>query len=362
MQRVIIVGGTGRIGGALGRRLAGERPDLHVVLAGRRGTVGEKLAKEIGEQCSFKALEIHDEDPLREALRGADLVVNCAGPFQQAEPLVLAAALDAGVPYLDIADDLAFSRRAKELHARAVGRRIPAVVNGGLFPGLSNVIAGLLVERAAGAERVDFSYFVAGTGGAGPAVMASTFLLAALPATEFVDGHPVGRKAFTGKRVVEFPAPVGRRATFYIELPEVSTCAETYRVPNVSARFGTAPGIWNTNTRAIASLPRSWVGDRRRVAGMVSVLMPMLRAVDWFVGAAAAMRVDVVGRVGQERTIAWAHPETVPAIATAIAAQAGELLDGRVAPGVWWPEEAIKDKEAHIRRASEGASLILPED
>jgi len=84
------------------------------------------------------------EDPasLARALRGADAVVNCAGPFlDTAEPLV-AAALRAGIHYLDVtaeqASALAIFDRCSEAAQSAGVVVIPAM---GFYGGLADLLA-----------------------------------------------------------------------------------------------------------------------------------------------------------------------------------------------------------------------------
>lgn len=218
-------------------------------------------------------------------------------------------------------------------------------------------MAGLLCERGP-AQRLSFSYFIAGSGGSGPAVMASTFLLGTRPASEFVRGEPVGRQAFTGGVSTEFLAPVGRRTCYYIELPETTSCYETYKIPHISARFATSPGVWNHATRWTCTLLKPWLGHRQRVASFVRLLLPLIRVIDRFVGAAIAMDVAVESADGQIQRLRYVHASTTESIAQAVTAQAEELLLGRVAAGVHFPEEGIRDKERHLQRAAVGGVLL----
>jgi len=357
MKKVVIIGGSGRIGSAVAERLLAYDPELRITITGRDDARGQRIAQRLGARVDFVSVELSDMSGLRQVMSGAGLVLHTAGPFQGAEPSVLSAAIDCGVPYLDIADDLVFARKARALSAQAAAKGVAALVNGGIFPGMSNVMAGLLAERAP-AEKIEFSYFIAGSGGSGPAVMASTFILGTTPATEFVDGNRVERTAFTGGRSVSFLAPVGARSVYYLELPEVTSCFETYRIPHVVARFGTSPGLWNHATRLVCWLLRPWLSNRKRVASFVALLLPLIRLIDRVVGAAIGMEVEAVDRSGKSWRLRYLHPHTLASIAAAVTAQADELLQGRIASGVHWPEEAIKDKQRHLELAAQGGVLI----
>lgn len=357
MRRVVVVGGAGRIGQVVAARLLAQHPDLSVTITSRDPKRGEKVASRLGARAVSAPLDLSDGAGLRNLVSGASLVIHTAGPFQSADPLVLQAAIDCGVGYLDIADDLEFARKARQLPVQARAAKVAAIVNGGVFPGMSNIMAGLLCERGP-AQRLSFSYFIAGSGGSGPAVMASTFLLGTRPASEFVRGEWVGRQAFTGGVATEFLAPVGRRTCYSIELPETTSCYEIYKIPNISARFATSPGVWNHATRWTCTLLKPWLSHRQRVASFVTLLLPLIRVIDRFVGAAIAMDVAVESADGQIQRLRYVHASTMESIAQAVTAQAEELLLGRVSAGVHFPEEAIRDKERHLQRAAVGGVLL----
>jgi len=117
--RVLLLGGGGRVGAATGAALKGFRPDIRFTVAGRDPPApGGPLAG-----ADFVLVEAGDEAGLTAAARGFDLIVHTAGPFQAGgggwregkggdllPPAPLAAAIAAGVPYVDVCDDSAFVR------------------------------------------------------------------------------------------------------------------------------------------------------------------------------------------------------------------------------------------------------------
>ena len=119
MPRLLIVGGTGRIGSALAAALRAARGDCEIRIGGRRREVGMALARRLGAGISFVPVDVNDAHQLGSALEGVDLVIHAAGPFQGAAPTVLDAAIAARARYLDIADDLAFAQGARARHAQA---------------------------------------------------------------------------------------------------------------------------------------------------------------------------------------------------------------------------------------------------
>ncbi|OIT08191.1 PREDICTED: uncharacterized protein LOC109227533 [Nicotiana attenuata] len=80
---------------------------------------------------------------------GHYIVVHTAGPFQQSENCkVLEAAIGTKTAYLDVCDDTNYATRAKSYMNKALEANIPAITTGGIYPGVSNVMAAELVRTA----------------------------------------------------------------------------------------------------------------------------------------------------------------------------------------------------------------------
>lgn len=162
-------------------------------------------------------------------------------------------------------DDVDYSKRTRALHDRAVRAGVPCITTTGIYPGVSNIMAahtislvrkdyarpedGPLAPEEVGTggnpKRVLFSYFTAGTGGAGPTILASTFLLAGEAVTAYKDDQKLTFTALAERRGVDFGPGVGRRAVYLYNLPEVDTIHDVLKVPSISTRFGTDPEPWN---------------------------------------------------------------------------------------------------------------------
>ena len=199
--------------------------------------------------------------------------------------------------------------------------------------------------------------FHRGSGGSGPAVMASTFFAWYAPASEFVRGEWVGRQAFTGGVATEFLAPVGRRTCYSLELPETTSCYEIYKIliypPALRRRR--ACGI-TRRAGPVHCLSRGF--HRQRVASLSHCCCPLIRVVDRFVGAAIAMDVAVESADGQIQRLRYVHESTMESIAQAVTAQNRGTAVGSCFCRVHFPEEAIRDKERHLQRATVGGVLL----
>jgi hypothetical protein len=178
LPRIVVLGGTGRIGSAVAAHLITRAAPVVIQLAGRDRTTGEATLAEVRRertgrfsQSRFEYLQLdwRDPDALAAALEGAIAVIHTAGPYAGETPDVLRAAIAASVPvYVDLSDPVPYLREAKTLEASAKASGTLALCAGGAFPGLSNVLAMECAGRLGSRVRdLDFSYFTAGLGGSG---------------------------------------------------------------------------------------------------------------------------------------------------------------------------------------------------
>lgn len=59
------------------------------------------------------------------------------------------------------------------------------------------------------------------------------------------DDKAVVVPAVSNRRGVDFGPGIGRRSLYLYNLPEVASGRQVFKVPNISARFGTDPIFWN---------------------------------------------------------------------------------------------------------------------
>ncbi|KAF3794534.1 hypothetical protein EJ110_NYTH07385 [Nymphaea thermarum] len=364
-SRVLILGGTGRVGGSTAVALSKLCPSLRISVAGRNREKGAALVSKLGENCEFVEVNIDNLNALAEALNDVDLVVHAAGPFQQGEKCnVLEAAISTKTAYLDVCDDMTYAYRAKTFHQKAVDASVPAITTGGIYPGVSNLMAAELVQLAKteGAyepERLRYYYYTAGTGGAGPTILATSFLLLGEDVIAYNKGQRIKLKPYSGMLNIDFGKGIGKRDVYLLNLPEVRSSHEVLGVPTVSARFGTAPFFWNWGMIAIANLvPAETLRDRSKVQQLVSLFDPIVRAFDGISGERVSMRVDLECSKGRNTVGIYSHKRLSESVGTCAAAFAMAILEGSTQPGVWFPEEpqgvSAEARKTLLDRASKG--------
>uniref|UniRef100_I1QXI3 Saccharopine dehydrogenase NADP binding domain-containing protein n=1 Tax=Oryza glaberrima TaxID=4538 RepID=I1QXI3_ORYGL len=357
--RVLVLGGTGRVGGSTATALSKLRPDLNILIAGRNREKGESLASKLGEESEFVQVDIRDRNMLEEMLQDVDLVVHAAGPFQREnECTVLQAAIATKTAYIDVCDDTDYSWRAKGFHEQAKDCGIPAITTAGIYPGVSNVMAAELVhaarsENAGEPERLRFFYYTAGTGGAGPTILTTSFLLLAEDVIAYNKGEEIKLKPYSGALSIDFGKGVRKKDVYLLNLPEVKSAYKVLGVPTVSARFGTAPFFWNWE----------FLRDKNKVLKLVGFVDPFVRAIDGIAGERVSMRVDLDCSNGKNTIGLFSHRKLSVSVGYATAAFVLAVLEGSTQPGVWFPEEpegvAIESRKVLLERASQGTTIFV---
>jgi hypothetical protein len=101
----------------------------------------QAVASACGDKTKAARIDVTNHTELMGLMRQADLVMNCVGPFFRFGVPVLAAAIEAGIDYLDICDDPEPTKAMHELHGRAQAARITAIIGLGASPGITSMLA-----------------------------------------------------------------------------------------------------------------------------------------------------------------------------------------------------------------------------
>ena len=191
----MIYGATGFTGRLVAREAIalGERP----LLAGRSADKVRRVAEELG--LPWVAFDLGDRAAAVAALRGVELVLLAAGPFDGLAQPMMDACLEARTHYTDLDNELPVFRAAEERDARARERGV-AIVPG---IGFGTIATGSLVKRVVAAlpdaTRLECALHIATTD-AGPGTGESVLA-----------GIRMGGRIRRGGRLVEHPLGAGGR-------------------------------------------------------------------------------------------------------------------------------------------------------
>lgn len=353
-DQVLILGGSGRIGSKVAADLIAHT-SAQITIAGRNLTTGAQMAQQLGSRVQFVVTDLAEQTRLREAISQADLVVHCAGPFHYRDASVLKTCIEEGVNYVDVSDHPSFTRKALACKTAAEAAGITAVINTGIFPGISNSMVRRDVEQLDEAEKIHLSYVVAGSGGAGVTVMRTTFLGLQRPFDAWINGEWREIKPYSDREVVEFPQ-YGKVGVYWFDMPEAFTLPETFPVKTVITKFATVPRFYNYLTWSVA---RWWHPRLLQTKAVIEFLSRVSHAMtdvsDRFSGIGVAIRSEVTGKKNGEamRCVSTlVHPDTATSAGIGTGTVAELLLSGKLnKPGVWAIEQALPtDLFEHVMR------------
>ncbi len=229
-MRSVVLGGGGLVGRATVRHLAAAGPFDEVVAADLDPGLAASAARDAGRRAVAAPVDARDRGALVRLLEGASVLVN-ATPYP-ANLDVMAAALEARVPYLDFGGLFHVTRRQLELDGafrRAGQLAIPGL---GQVPGISNVLAAAAAERFDHLESLVLRDGWRDLAPSGPD-LAFTWSPATLfdelvrPAVAFEDGAYREHPPLSDAEEFEFAPPVGPTRVYRTLHSEPATLPES---------------------------------------------------------------------------------------------------------------------------------------
>lgn len=337
MSRILILGGYGGFGARLARRLAGR--GHHVLVAGRN--VEKARAFCAGLPGTEPVLADRDGDiAALLAAQRPDLLIDAAGPFQHSDYRVPLACIDAGIPYLDLADGRAFVSGIGTLDVAARAGGVAIVAGASSVPALSGAVARHLAAGMARVSQVEVAISASNRATAGPSVAAAILSYVGRPVrlwrnrrwTRGWGWQELRRESFAVAGVPE----VRGRWVALAEVPDLDLLpAMLPGRPAVTFRAGTeiavqTLGLW------LLSWPIRWLG--LSAAPLAPLLLPLQRLTRALTSDRSAMSVRLTGEDGDGFVeCRWTliaqdgdGPE-IPTLAAVLLAE--EILAGRLPAG-----------------------------
>ena len=271
-----------------------------------RGVVGQRVSRRL--PTLLRGGTILDHDPRAGRALPADVgavVLAHGGPHVD----VARTMLDRGVAVVSVSDALDDVRGLLDLDDVARNAGVPLVVGAGMAPGLTELLARLLVSKMADFDEIHLAIH----GTAGPACARRHHRALRGRAGGFHDGTWIQRPAGSGRELSFFPEPVGPYDCYRAELSSPLLVSES---------FGGVDRI----------SPRVSANRRDRLTAWLPMLSPPHRE-----GGVGAVRVEVRGtdRSGARITSIVGVAELVGTAAAATAAAfAAEVVANALPAGV----------------------------
>lgn len=316
--------------GRVAAYLLAKHGKAEVRVTSRSEDKAKKAADEVNKRIGSDvvkptAVDVESKDDLKRSMRDADVVVNCVGPYYKYGLNTIKAAIELGVRYTDICDELVAAKEIVKLDGDAKKAKTTILTSLGSSPGLSNIQVQYSARRMDSVSDVHIAWTSSQTDPFGPSVMKHCLHCYSSP-HQFIDGQLVQVAPFSGRQMVEFPPPVGKVDVVYFDHPEVLTIPMYVKgVKNVTVRGGIFPGdihdLIESWVKAGASLMDDYDVDGTKVAAvdfLTSVAMKIMQSKK-DLPAVAAQRIEIIGKVGGENV-------------THVHASVGTMASGTILP------------------------------
>lgn len=239
---IVVYGATGYTGRLITAELAAS--GLEYELAGRNRGKLEALAAELGIDVPLHAIATGEAERLRGLFARCSAVIACAGPFYLHGEPVLAAAVEAGTPYLDTTGEQPFIKKALDVYGPRAAGSGSAVMSGMGFdyvPG--DLLAALTAEGMGAIDEIRLAYVTKFQPTRGTMLSALDMIKGG--DLEWRDGRLQPAPQSIGRGKFDFGGPVGEQLMTRYPAGEHITVPrhiETRRVETMLSAGSVAPG------------------------------------------------------------------------------------------------------------------------
>jgi saccharopine dehydrogenase-like NADP-dependent oxidoreductase len=332
--KTLVLGGYGNFGARISRALAGDS-SIDLFIGGRDARRAATLAEEVGGGARAISMDLAAPD-FADRLRhhGIELVIHTAGPFQQQEYTVAAAAASADAHYIDLADGRRFVcdfPAAMNAPFRAAARC--AISGASTVPALSSAVVASLCSQWPQIDSIDICIAPAQTAPRGLATLEAVLSYCGEPLQVWEDGRWQTRRGWAAPSRVSF-ARMRPRAGALCDIPDLELFPASFGVKDrVMFRAALEVGMGQRAFAFLAALRE--VGLISRPARFARFFERMARATDFLGSSLGGMvvRVKGIGPTGRPARRAWHiaaegdHGPEIPCMAAILLAR--RLAKGR---------------------------------
>ena len=224
-MRVLVMGGLGGMGQGVSRDLIKQDKIQKVILAGTNPDP-ERLQDKLraSDKVSLIKLDVNDHRDMVSAIRTADVVINCAGPFYKTAVPVARAAVEAKVNYIDICDDYEAAELlfASDIDVAARAAGITVLTGMGSDPGTNNIIVKWFADKLERVDDISLFWVVSIAELAGAAWDHSLHMTTGkIP--QYIDGRLEHVEGGSGLETANFLEPLGACQVCYVGHPQPLT-------------------------------------------------------------------------------------------------------------------------------------------
>ena len=224
-MKALVMGGAGGMGQGVARDLI-KQDQIKKVILGDINTDPSRVQEKLraSEKVSLIRIDVNDHNGMVSAIKGVDIVINCAGPFYKTAVAVARAAVEAKVNYIDICDDYeaADILFASDIDKAAREAGITVLTGMGSDPGTNNVIVKHYANQLDRVDEIALFWVVSIAELSGAAWDHSLHMVTGkIP--QYLDGKLEYVEGGTGEETAEFLEPLGTCRVRYVGHPQPLT-------------------------------------------------------------------------------------------------------------------------------------------
>ncbi len=258
MAKVVVLGGCGAVGTIAVKTLARQDTFSEIIVADINLNRANEIAASIGPKVSAVKFDADDSESIRSAIKGADIVLNCVGPFYKTVKQILSVVIEEKIDYIDICDDVDVTLEILEWDKMAKDAGILALIGMGNSPGATNIIGKQAYEMLDETESIDIFHAHGGEPFEGEGVIGHRFHCMTIDCPMFLDGELKYVKYFEPSGIAlrqsfEFPI-LGEVPLYPYPHPEQVTMPRYLKVRQVTNKGSVVPNEYYNLTRDLCGL------------------------------------------------------------------------------------------------------------
>lgn len=269
-MKALILGGAGDMAVEALREIKKEEVNFDsLTIVDLNVEKGERIVDELGlgEKSTVVGHDLMDREWLLGAMKEHDLVLGFAGPFYIFEKYVAEACIEAGKDYISIADDYDSYLAVWELEKDAKKAGVKILTGWGNSPGITQMLARKGYNSMEQARRINIHWAAGSNEDVGATNLMHLFHIFNGTTLQTLRGTEQEVPTGGGRKVVEFPYPMGQLPVYYTGHAEsVSLPRNLEGLEEVTLHGGVQPPYIPKLVKALAATGLFKTHERRKKA------------------------------------------------------------------------------------------------
>jgi saccharopine dehydrogenase-like NADP-dependent oxidoreductase len=217
-MKVLLLGGAGDMAVEALRELNRDAKDVELVtIVDLNAPKAEATVKDLGlaYRTEIVGHDIFDAEWLRGQAKAHDVVLGFAGPFYKTEAYCAQTCIEAKTNYVSIADDYDAFLAALELDDAAKNAKVKILTGFGNSPGITQILARKGYNSMDQCRRINVNWAAGSNEAVGATNLIHLFYIFHGTTLQTFRGKEMAVKTGDGRKMVEFPYPMGWLPVYY---------------------------------------------------------------------------------------------------------------------------------------------------